>query len=552
MRCRARVDVKYVHFGRDIRSLGQSLERLHEIVTSTKDQHHHDVVDGVANSLTEVAGDFQQTLRDCQVLLNDNSKFQRSASNFVDNVAWHTSTERHVISLRERVHFHMMKVNFITKPFEIQLLLGIRRELQLLRKDVTALTQALAALTRALEGDPAQGQHRINSNTNERSFHVPEVLSVRFMAALAAKEPELFQMQDGLPLKEGFDALVYHFAKSTVNFIPSPGLGKDVPEDQYLNLVKSRWIIDRLKESTHFRSLSEESIWADYMRELQDEVRKQLVRFQQGDLLTPPADQLSRLPDDCFTIWVEWEPSPRPTALTEHRPSEERILELPLQSQYSTRRSTLTIFRKSDTMLRLVSATKDDQIENFQSEEGMDVNMMETGLVPVFAVSQDTSTVNNNVLLCNRGQDTTYYNLCNPADIALFQRALTGFRVSHDMSNIPWHIEFSRYDKSGISGNARLQFWHLKPLPNIQQPRDSEPVEYSSSSSGKTPPSPTGSHKLRRFWTSGTTQLPASSIASPVSGSRGDGIALTQPELPVLIFFTMCEEKYTFLHLQCM
>lgn len=110
-------------------------------------------------------------------------------------------------------------------------------------------------------------------------------------------------------------------------------------------------------------------------------------------------------------------------------------------------------------------------------------------------------------------------------------------------------MEFDQIRKSGISGKASLQLWHLKPLPIIQPPQDTEPAERSSSSSGQTPHSPIGSHKLRRFWTSSTT-LPASSIASPVNGSRGAGIALTSPEPPVLIIFTKCGDKYTFLHLQ--
>lgn len=431
----------------------------------------------------------------------------------------------------------MMKVNFIAKPFEIQLLLGIRCELQLLTKEV-------AALRAVLDWDPAQARHSVEPNSHETRSGVPANLSHRFMNALVARDSELSRVPNELPLKEGFDALFYHFTRSTVNFKPSPRSGQDVPVQQYLNLVKSRWIIERLKESTYFQSSGPESLWAEYMRELEDGVNEQLSRFQQGDLPPPLLDILCRLPDECFSIWVDDENSLRPAPLNEHRPSEEKILELPLQRQYSTHPSILTIFRKSDTALRLVSATKDDQNDRFHTAESVDVNMIQTGLVPVFAAPQNPSTVNNNVLLCHQGQDTKYYNLCSSADIAQFQRALTGFRVSHDMSNVSWHIEFRQCTKSGISGQSRLQLWHLKPLPKIQQPRETEQVERESSSSGPIPHSPIGSIDLRRFWTSGTTQLP------PVNNSRGDGIALTHPELPVLILFTTCGDKYAFLHLQ--
>lgn len=527
------------------------MERLKDIVTNANDQgpnksRHDDDSErdtaGVVTSLSEVTGDFKQTLRDCEKLLSDNSKFQRSAANFVDNVAWHSSTERDVNYLRERVHLQMVKVNFIAKPFEIQLLLGIRRELQQLRKEVASLRQVLT-------WDPARIECPISPTTHEPFLPVPEDLSNRFLKASTAKDPESSRMLD-LPLKEGSDALVYHFARSTVDFKPGPGTGQDVPEEQYLNLIKSRWIIERLRESTQFQSLGPESIWVHLVRELEDQVIDELNRFQQGCLREPIPEIISRLPDNYFSIWVDEGSSPRPAALTEHRPSEEKILELALQSGYSTHPSTLTVFRKSDAVLRLVSATKNDQNENFHREESMDVNMLQTGLVPVFAASQDTSTVNNNVLLCNQGQDTKSFNLRNPADVAQFQRALTGFRVSHDMSNISLHVEFDSFSKSSISGKARLQLWQLKPLPKIQQAQDTEPLDGSSSSSDATPRSPVGSINLRRFWTSGTTPLPGSSIASPVNGSPGDGIALTHPELPVLIIFTKCEEKYAFLHVQ--
>ena len=511
------------------------MQGLHQILTNPDKRYNYDVPAGIANTLPEIIGDFQQTLRDCDSLLKNKSKFKRSPANLVDNVAWHAKTESEVNSLVKRLQFHMMKVNFIIKPLEIQLLSGISRQQQQFSKELAAL--------RAQMNLP-------NTLTQEGCFHVPEELSDRFQKALAADNLDSSQARDGLPLKEGFDALVYHFARSTENFQPSSGLGQEVPEEQYLNLIKAKWIIDRIKENDHLLSPGPKSLWTECIMELDDKVRGQFVRFQQNDLSPPPLDALIRLPDKSFSIWFGEEPPPRPSALIERQPSDEKVLELPLQGAHGTYQSTLTVFRKSDTTLRLVSATE-DQNDNFLLLDRMDVNMNQTGLVPVFAASQDTSTVNSNVLLCNQGQNAKCYSLREPADVVRFQRALTGYRVSHDMSNISWHIEFDRFGKPGESGKARLQLWQLKPLPKIREPKDTESAERSSSSSGHTPRSPTDSLKLRRFWTSGTT-LPATSIASPVNGSHGAGIALTSPEPPILIIFTMRGDRYTFLHLKCM
>lgn len=66
------------------------------------------------------------------------------------------------------------------------------------------------------------------------------------------------------------------------------------------------------------------------MRELEDKVRDELVRFQPGGLPRPPLDILCRFPDIYVSICDDEGSLLRPAALTEHRPSEEKILELAL------------------------------------------------------------------------------------------------------------------------------------------------------------------------------------------------------------------------------
>ena len=47
-----------------------------------------------------------------------------------------------------------------------------------------------------------------------------------------------------------------------------------------------------------------------------------------------------------------------------------------------------------------------------------------------------------------------------------------------------------------------------------------------------------------------STGRSCTSIVSPVNGPHGDGIELFRPEVPVLVIFTMCRGKYTFLHIK--
>lgn len=557
-------DVKYIEFGTEIRYLGKSAERLYDVFTQTINKYsehrsHHEDTDhhintAAAEALRQITGNFLQTLQDCERLLSNNSKFKRTKANFVDNVVWHSSTELDINKLRQRVHFHQTKINFITKPFELQLQSDIHRELKYLSRNVTEVKKGVTEIKKVLTGNAAKASDSDSSTSSEGPLAIPSDLELRFTKALAVNSPGTFQAQDNLPIREAFDALMFHFDRSTVTFKPNPGLGNSEPEhSQYLNLIKSKWILGKLKESINFRSAGQESFWAECVRKIEGKIRDQLDRFQNRELCAPPLGNLFLLPDNYFSIWVDEVSSLHPSALTEEPPLEEKILELPLSNPYPNHHQfTLTIFRKSDVTFRLVSTTKDGQNQDFYKEESVVINMVHTQLMPNFADSKDVSNDKNNVLICENHSQPREYTLQNLDHVALFQRALTGFRVSHDMSEIKLHIEYQNISKAAVSGNARIQLWHLKPLPKILPPDESPPINNDSSSTAKSAHSPSESANLRRFWTSGTSQYAESIFVSPVIGSCGDGVALLRPELPVLVIFTECENKHNFFHLRCM
>ena len=490
--------------------------------------------------LPEVAGDFKKTLAECDALLKDHSKFKYSQANFVENVIWWSSIEGDVEALKERVRFHMMKLTFVAKPFEIQLLLGIRHELQMLRRDVDEIR---SILVHGLQNRDA------SSSAYLQSLQVPQKLATRFIKALQVDRPSSLQDHANLPLKEGFDALVYHFANSTIEFNPRPELGERAPDEaQYLNLVKARWIAQMLKQSVHFQAAGPESLWADYLKELEDDIRGQFRRFDAGQLVAPSLDRISLLQDSCFSIWVVEAPPVRPPDLAEQRPLEEKILDLALPGTFGSRQSALSIFRKSDSKLRLVTTTKDEQNQYFHQEEGTSVNMESDRLIPTYANPNEASTATNNVMLCNnQGQDPMWYSLKSPDDVLLFQRALTGFRVSHQIPSISWSIEGS--SKSSKSGRGRLQFWHLKPFQTIG-PDGERVLADSSSVSTRSPRSPSLGHSMTRQSTGmsvATTLFGGGSAKSTVNGPRGDGTALIRAEVPRVVIFTLCDGMYTFL-----
>ena len=455
--------------------------------------------------------------------------------------------------LRERVRFHIMKLTFVAKPFELQLLLGIKRKLQLLRIDARELKTTLIDGVRHKD---------LSSSRYLHSLRIPSKLANRFAIGLQSSKPVAFHNKADIPLKEVFDALVYHFANSTVLFKPQPELGQKDPElPQYLNLIKCQWIAQTIRQSVSFRSLEPDSLWTDYMKELEDDILCQVTRFDTGQLVHPPSDLISLLPENCFSIWFVEESPTRPPDLAEPRPLEEKILELNLPGTIDTHKSTLTVFRESESKMRLVTTTNGTQNQYYHQKQETNVNMEANRLIPTYATPGDASTLTNSVTIySNEGQNPEWYSLRDLDDVLRLQRALTGFFVLRDMLNISWSIEGS--SKSNKSGRGRLQIWYLKPFEPIEDNGNRKPWDRSSSIS--TPlssnQSAAGSIQSTRYSTStaswstgystGATSLSTGSSISIVNGPQGSGTTLIRPEVPRIILFTKCEKQYVLLQLK--
>ena len=177
-------DLRYLEFGRQVNELGNSLLTLEKVIDNADRQNSlprrpwHNEANRYGTSwdvLPQIAGDFKRTLHECDNFLNDHSKFRYSQAGFIENVIWWASVEGDVNALKERVRFHMMKLTFVAKPFELQLLLGIKRELRRLRVDFDDLRYFLMHGLRYQDS---------LSSTYLQSLEVPPELANRFANAL--------------------------------------------------------------------------------------------------------------------------------------------------------------------------------------------------------------------------------------------------------------------------------------------------------------------------------------------------------------------------------
>lgn len=476
----------------------------------------------VQNLWSQLTGDFYQTLQECESLLNRNGHLRNGRTSVAYNLHWWLSAEDAVDNLTAKLRFHITKVEFYTIPSEFDSIVRNGSQIQQLRRQVANLERMM------INGaGPSQ--------TLWANF-LPNELKAKFDTEFNQNRPLWLAEGSEWPLKEGMEALAFHFARGTVRFEPTSELGNIPGWRPYLNLAKSIWILEQIKQSDHFKAASPESFWAGYMRELEDALRGQLHRFESGELDKPSTQGLLELSDRFYSIDKREEVISDPLDAGKAGPLEEKILEIELPSETSNRNSALLVFRENEADFRLVISTKADALVA-QYDLADCVNMDRHRLVPAYSNPARGSSTRNNLLLLNeRGRQGREYTFRDPADVRKFQRALTGYRVHHDMPVARWCLNGSQQD--GDSGEGMLQLWQFKPLPPMLE---------------STPPEASGAHSLagspRSPTVSGTTLLSQTSIMSPVRGPRSGGIEFSKPELPVLIILTRTNQKYTFLHL---
>ena len=530
------------------------------------------------NLWPQLTGDFHQTLQKCDSLLSRHDYLRNGRNSISSNLRWWLSAESAVDNLVARLKFHITKVDFYTRPTEFDSIIRNGCEIQQLRRQIA---RQGAQLERLLRHVPEQSQ---NLSTNVLSDELKGRLEIEFQT----NRPSWSVEGSEWPLKEAFEALAFHLGTGIVEYDRTPDLGSEprVPLlSQYIGLAKSIWMLEEIKRS-HPQLAGSDSFWADRMRRFEDDIRAQLHRFEAGELEKPSMEELLELRTSYFSISSGGEKDSNPLNAGEAGPLEEKILEIQLPSDSSNRESTLLVFRENETEdFRLVTSTKQADTLVAQYDQEVELSMARNRLVPAYGNPSPGSSPRHNILLYNeRGRRPKELVFFNHEDTKKLQQALTGYRVHHDMPVALWRINGSK--RSGDSGEGILQLWQYKPLPPMSTTTPSE--FFGRNSSVESPRSPltnspdtrrpyslgtshggrscslatslgtesNGSHESRRTSSavSGGTMLSRSSVMSPVRDTHSDdvvGVELLKPELPVLIILTLCNQRYSFVHLTC-
>ena len=502
----------------------------------------HDM-DAAESLWPQLIGDFHKTLEECESLLRRHGYLRSGRNNFSSGLRWWSSADGAVRKLRARLRFHIDKVNFYLKSAEFESSITDGSEIQHLRRQV-------AQLERRVINGPEQFQPLTASVLSDE-------LRERFKFEFQRNSPSWSVQGSEWPLEEAFQAQAFHFKEGTFKFESPPDLS-NLPVVKFVELAKSIWILEEIEKSHHFQAAGFESIWAVRMRQREDDVRAQLQGFETRGFEKPSKQELLELHTGYYSIRSGDKKNPNPLSAGEAGPLEEKILEIQLPPDSSNCESALVVFRENETDFRLVTSTKQAGTLMAQYDKEVELNMDRHRLVPAYGNPFHGSSPRYNMLLYNeRGRKAKELVFFSHEDIKKLQRALTGYRVHHDMPVARWRINSS--ERLGDSGKGILQLWQFKPLPPISATRPSE-FPFGSSSTGS-PGSPStslaaesnGSHELRRnsSTVSGGTMMSQTSVMSAVRGPCGDGVEFSKPELPVLMILTLCNQRYSFVHLTC-
>lgn len=114
----------YRAFGADVRTLSSNLGQLETAIQRAQKSlishgaREHDILGGDPKSLSEIVGDYEATLKECQKLLWDNRLYGQKTGP-TRNIGWSLMVMPQVDHLRRRIQMHNIRIQHVLRPFEM-------------------------------------------------------------------------------------------------------------------------------------------------------------------------------------------------------------------------------------------------------------------------------------------------------------------------------------------------------------------------------------------------------------------------------------------------
>ncbi|RVX67611.1 hypothetical protein B0A52_08140 [Exophiala mesophila] len=523
-----RADVRYRNFVNEIHGFRELLIKLQ---TSLKDAGTRYERGGLLSRAAydpssrdfreegrQIIGPFNETLLECQLLLENNKRLQSKQSSLYDNITWHLSEQDQKIDdLRRRLHMHSTKIKLVIDRLSINLLTDIDAKVD----DLLDISERNFNLNRDIQIEIRRfytswlgvlAGHEPLSALSDKDCHVAsDQIQARFEQMLPIYAPASIDID--IPLKEGFDALLIHFEQSFE--------GTDQTPEKYLLLLKTRWLLNRLKTSTGYQKACPGFFYKRAIGQVEQAI---LLRVRGSDIIAYDDETLNGLADAIFLIW---EPPQQEESLqldpTTARANEQEVIRLQLASSSIQSPDSVTVFRQSIDRFRIVLETTTPDGRAMILPQTL--YTQEDKLIPRYALPTMMQPCMEIAIFSRK--EETLYRFKSPTDIFAFQTALTGYEVSHDQSNIK--CQFSKDSAGQLDCKGRVQLWQ-EPIP---------PPNVLDSSTNGSPIESFSTQSARSRQSSIVESIGPTTTLSKV----GDGFEADNLKLPALTIFTELKDK---------
>lgn len=390
-------------------------------------QFHNPRDERVDRDRRALVGNVEATLNECEQLLKDNAAMSDKSMSFLKNPYWQISVMPQVTSLRERLKFHMIKMQFVMQPLRDGLLKDISMSMTINNAHTADLHAYL------IQGTPAD---------QLRAPPIPPSLAAKFATALETNRPPSCDESPDRKIEVLFDALHQSFLASTFAY-HGPSFGIQTVQ-QYLNLIKAQFLLDQIQREHRLRS---KYYYARSVSLLELKIR---LEFRRPDIDKYPVEELDKLAPEQFQIWCREESitSSRRRGDGESGVPMDEILLLHLVPDAGDHAQDLSVMRHRTRdhefrLVRRILATAGGTADNYRDP----VNVHHFRFIPWFAIPTSTSPSFEVEIRNTASMDSLFYTFRNASgesnylalvkasdcsDLEYFQHAMLGYHVVYN------------------------------------------------------------------------------------------------------------------------
>lgn len=357
------------------------------------------------------------------------------------------------------------------------------------------------------------------------------------------------------------DAFLLSFYESTYKFQPGLDLQRKPPNDQYVNLLKCIWLMDKIRTSEELSNAVPDSHWPSYIKELDNQLSRQCARFARHTWEGLERPHPLKITESNTRIWSEKRSKDHAPVQVVREESLEEIFRTQVTHGSENEVVGLSVLRRIQHEQETFEAADEFRI-CFALENGapcltgdlrpLDFSLKMAILKPTYAVDPDPRFGRSLVIETGpttMSRTSTRLDFRNAKEMTKFQSSLTGYKV---WANKIFHASVKFIYRSGAKGNdipsqdACLQLW----IPRRQEADSGRRL-----SSGPSSPSDSGVSMAsgRRFSSWSRTKSLAPSMAETMGSTysvgstrtvvvqtegNNPGILHVKPDKPLLVLFT--------------